>query len=197
MTSETTLTFLEQLRSETSVSHRNLENLPVSISIVNPNITVAEYAHYLQLMHAVIAETESEIFCKIAPVVTDIESRRKLGLIEDDLSAIGYCVKEFPTVMGNMDDRSVAFAMGVMYTIEGSTLGGRFILKNIDSALGFGENHGARFFFGYGNHTGRYWKDFLNRLDTVAGSPDNKNEIISGARYAFDAIYKHFAAHPL
>jgi heme oxygenase len=197
MTNETTTNaFLDELRSKTHESHQKLERLPVSASITNPNISVLQYARYLQLMHAVIAETESYIFPKVAAIVPDIESRAKLRLIENDLVAIGADIKKFSAVF-DVQERSTAFALGMMYTVEGSTLGGRFILKNIESVLGFDQNNGAQFFFGYGNRTGLFWKNFLGCLDSAASEIENPAEIIAGAQYAFDAIYEHFLAHPL
>lgn len=185
-----TLTFLDQLRSQTRNAHTRLESLPVSASITSNNISILDYAHYLQLMHAVILETENKIFPVLSGVITDIDERRKLQWIENDLQQIGSGPKSFGTVFKT--ELSLPFALGVMYTVEGSTMGGRYILKNIESVLGLNENQGAKYFAGYGHATGKFWKNFLNFLTDYESQTGNTNEIIAGAQYAFEAIHNHF-----
>ncbi|AWI25629.1 biliverdin-producing heme oxygenase [Flavobacterium pallidum] len=185
--------FLHQLRSRTADSHKRLEELPVSTSITSPNITKASYAHYLQLMGAVIHQTESAIFPKLAHAVPDIDNRHKSKSIIADLKFMGYDLKSFPPPFTKNID-SEAFALGIMYVVEGSTLGGRFILKNIQQALGF-EQEGTQYFSGYGNKTGSSWKHFLDALTSYEAKNGHMEEIIKGADYAFTAIYDHLKSH--
>ncbi len=185
-----TLTFLDQLRSQTRDAHTQLESLPVSASITSDTISAAAYAHYLQLMHTVISETEDKIFGLLGAILPDLEERRKRQWIESDLQHLEFAPKKFGEVFKT--EISVPFALGVMYTVEGSTMGGRYILKNIESALGLSENQGAQYFAGYGHATGKFWKNFLNSLTDYESQTGNTNEIIAGARYAFDAIHNHF-----
>ncbi|WP_278009613.1 biliverdin-producing heme oxygenase [Flavobacterium gyeonganense] len=79
-----------------------------------------------------------------------------------------------------------------MYVIEGSTLGGRYILKNITTIAGLDKGQGVSYFNGYGEKTGNYWKSFLIFLEEYEQSYNCGNTIIEGAIYAFDSIHKHF-----
>lgn len=92
---------------------------------------------------------------------------------------------------------SVPFAIGIMYVVEGSTLGGRFILKNIQDALGYDETNGASYFAGYGNKTGSHWKKFLKELTDFEKQTNLENEIINGADYGFRIIYEHLSVNSL
>lgn len=195
MTDTTTASFLENLRSGTNDSHKKLESLPVSASILSQNLSIGGYAHYLKLMRDVVVATEDTVFPILAAVVPDLEQRRKSALLGKDLDTIGNTDHQIRTVF-NDGNFSVAFALGIMYTVEGSSLGGRFILKNINAVLGFDENKGAQYFAGYGNHTGSYWKNFLNILMQYEQQNGSGDEIIAGAQYAFDRIYDHFEQHP-
>lgn len=76
--------------------------------------------------------------------------------------------------------------------VEGSTLGGRFILKNVSKVLQLSEEQGVSYFNGYGEKTGSFWKNFLAFLSEYEQEHNCGNEIIEGAVYAFDSIYKHF-----
>lgn len=187
-----TETFLERLRSVTAPSHEHLESLPVSVSIMKPEVTKAEYALYLDLMHDVVKDTETNVFPIIADIVPDIDERRKTAQLESDLALLGHAKTGFSTPITGGKTITPAFAMGIMYVVEGSSLGGRVILKNIKTALGFDEAEGAQYFGGYGPVTGSHWKSFLDVLVNFENTNNNEDEIIAGANYAFDAIAAHF-----
>jgi len=188
-------TFLDQLRAKTTDSHTNLEQLPVSISITSPDITNASYAHYLDLMYDVINQLETSIYPVISPIVTDLDSRMKLHLIEKDLVTLNHTKAHFSTPFGDEAKlHSLPFAMGIMYVVEGSTLGGRYILKNIEAVLKLDDTNGALYFAGYGNKTGSTWKNFLNVLTAYEQENDCGDEIIAGADFAFQSIHNHFLA---
>lgn len=189
----TTISFLDHLRARTADSHKNLESLPVSISITSPDVTAEAYARYLNLMHDVIKDTEDHIFPLLQNIFPDLEERRKLPLINTDLNFLNYTKTTFSNPFTNETSKfSVPFAMGILYVVEGSSLGGRFILKNLQSVLGYDEN-GVAYFNGYGNKTGSSWKNFLNILTSYEAANNNGDEIVAGADFAFNAIRQHFS----
>ena len=175
-------------------SHKKLENLPVSVSILSPEVTVESYTHYLGLMHDVVADAEANIFPALNNLVPDLHARNKRMQLEADLVHSGTAKPDFKKVFcsGNFSE---PFALGVLYVIEGSSLGGRFILNNISSTLGFDADNGARYFSGYGNKTGQMWKSFLQTLTDYEARAGNSDEIIAGADYAFRAIHEHFSLY--
>lgn len=188
-----TQTFLNRLKTKTSVAHTNLEQLPVSVSIINPNVTNDEYVHYLNLMHDVVKQAEEEIFPALSAFIPDVKERNKTFLIEDDFKTLGFTKTQIKRPFENTASISPAFAMGILYVVEGSSLGGRIILKNINNALGHTEDKGAAYFAGYGNNTGSKWKSFLNSLTAYEAKNNNDKEIIAGAEYAFKTISRHFS----
>jgi len=186
--------FLEKLRFATTQSHTNLEALPVSVSIMNPAVTDAEYGLYLGLMHDVVKDAEENIFPLVHNAMPELDIHPKAHFINADLKTLGFvpAANAATPLSGSLNDISVAFALGVMYVIEGSSLGGRVILKNINTALGHNEASGARYFAGYGGQTGSHWKSFLGQLIQYENDTKSEDEIIAGANYAFDAISRHF-----
>ncbi|HEU4496032.1 MAG TPA: biliverdin-producing heme oxygenase [Flavobacterium sp.] len=190
------ISFLNNLREKTSRLHKELEALPISKSVVDPEITLPDYKKYLSLMHDVVKNFEQQVYPMLLHEVPDIEERRKASLLWNDLKYAG-AAKESDARQLEMKVASVPFAMGMMYVIEGSTLGGRFILKNIQENLGFDENHGASYLSGYGNKTGSCWKKFLNYLTDFEHDTDHEEEIIAGADYAFSLIFKHLSENSI
>lgn len=190
----TTATFLENLRSTTSQSHTNLEALPISASIMNPEVTNYEYALYLNLMHDLVKDAEENIFPTISEIVTDLNDRNKTHLLEQDLKSLGVVKdRDIKPLSESLSAPSKGFAMGIFYVIEGSSLGGRVILKNINTVLGHDIENGAAYFGGYGGQTGSYWKNFLSMLTQYEAENNNADQIIAGADYAFNAISRHFS----
>jgi len=86
--------------------------------------------------------------------------------------------------------------MGILYVIEGSTLGGRVIYKNIHQNLELDADSGAAYFSGYGELTEPLWKGFMAELVAYEQINNTGDEIIAGANHAFNAIHKHFQEKP-
>jgi heme oxygenase (biliverdin-IX-beta and delta-forming) len=185
-------TFLDNLRSSTQESHKKLESLPLSAAIVSEKLSISDYSLYLQRMSDIIHQTEEVVFPKLQDIIPDLEERKKLPLLSSDFNTLNVSKTAFkkPFHLGN---HSVAFALGIMYVVEGSTLGGRFIMRNVGSALGFDENNGACYFAGYGNKSGNYWKNFLAALTQYEQENNCADEILAGADFAFTEIYTHLS----
>lgn len=188
-------TFLEKLREVTAPSHQALENLEISRKIISPEVTKSDYAEYLMYMHDVVEDIEKNIFPVLAPYIPDINSRKRIHLIENDLQNMGVEYKTgIKPVTAEGFRNNTAFAFGAMYVVEGSTLGGRFIYKNINTILQYNENTGASYFAGYGNTTGSHWKQFLEAFTTYAADNTNAvSEMIAGATHTFNAIKKYLS----
>ena len=186
-----TVDFLDNLKNQTATAHKKLESLPVSASILSPQMKIVDYCLYLSLMFDVHYSTQEIIFPLLKNHITDLSEREKTQLIEKDLSFLKYTKHDTVSVFSKQDI-DVPFALGIMYVIEGSTLGGRFILKNIETIPGLDQQEGVSYFTGYGNKTGSYWKTFLNQLTAYEQQHNCQAEIIQGAVYAFDSIYNHF-----
>lgn len=185
--------FLEKLRNATSQSHTYLESLPVSVSIMKPDVSNKEYGHYLSLMHDVVTDAEDNIFPALQHIITDLDERAKKHFLEQDLQSLGIASDpNSKPLSASLDSISTGFALGIMYVVEGSSLGGRVIYKNINAVLGHDAENGARYFAGYGAQTGSHWKKFLDALIQYEAENGCGNDIIAGAEYAFNAISAHF-----
>jgi heme oxygenase (biliverdin-IX-beta and delta-forming) len=55
-------------------------------------------------------------------------------------------------------------ALGSLYVMEGSTLGGRIIRRNVERCLGDDGRASCSYFNGYGSETSAMWLSFLARL---------------------------------
>ena len=82
--------------------------------------------------------------------------------------------------------RNAAEALGSLYVMEGSTLGGRVIERNVKRCLGLDAQHGCTYFAGYGMHTGTMWRSFLTQLDQAPAV--DAEQIADGATATFECL---------
>jgi len=106
----------------------------------------------------------------------EFDARRKTPALERDAAALNA---------DTPDDASLTMpagrceALGFLYVLEGSTLGGRVIDKQL--RLRGLSPKGLTFFQGYGDATGERWKAFCAVLERA----DDKAAAARGARSAF------------
>lgn len=184
------VSFLDKLRLSTSPLHKQLESVPLSQVIVSPEITVQKYAEYLLVMECIVRDVEAKVYPVVSNFISDINQRKKLSSIQDDLKVLGFSVLNETTEFDA--DFEIPFALGIVYVIEGSTLGGRVILKNIEKQLDFNADNGAKYFSGYKENTGSLWKSFLFDMVQYEQEHDCGDAIIEGANFAFGIIHKRF-----
>ena len=185
--------FLTVLRNATSQQHTQLESTDLSKKLLSDFVTTGDYKNYLLKMKDIIAYCEEAIFLLVENVITDINSRRKLALIQHDLACLQADVNASNLFQPIKKDITTPYALGFMYVVEGSTLGGRIILKHLKAKLGISEEECGTFFAGYKASTGIRWKDFLHALTLYTSQNNDANEIIEGAKDAFQSIYNYFS----
>jgi heme oxygenase (biliverdin-IX-beta and delta-forming) len=178
--------FLTSLRNATDPEHKALEALPLSLAIVSPQLNEEQYTEYLRCMAVTHSTIEKLVFPLLGQVVTDIQGRSKTGALRNDLQLLGT---DFPVKEADTDGfvATPAFALGVFYVAEGSTLGGRVILKNLQKVLTGSAAGATEFFEGYGDQTGPKWKQFISDLTAFEEkcTPDESSHIIEGAKFGF------------
>ena len=117
-------------------------------------------------------------------IVPDLPQRRRVEAIESDLRALGV---EPLAPMPAPRALTAAEALGALYVIEGSTLGGQIILRSLQGT-DF-EALATRFFNAYGPRTGAMWKEFCAALEAFGA--DRQHEIpsvLAGARRCYGAF---------
>ena len=80
-------------------------------------------------------------------------------------------------------------ALGALYVMEGSTLGGVYIVKMIQKKLSGKENI-FHFFSGYGDRNPLMWNRFKNALDHSTADEEEIALILSGAEDTFHKFYE-------
>ena len=176
------------LRNTTTQVHKDLEAMPVSKIIMSPELTVAGYIDYLCKVYAIHHSIENSVFPVLVETVTDVEKRKKIELIIHDLKTLETRIPVVDSFLDADFRGNVPFCMGMLYVSEGSTLGGQYILKNIQKVLGGQAADATTFLNAYGPRTGSMWKAFTDILSTYdeSLSEAEMKEVAAGAVYGFE-----------
>lgn len=189
-TSQAETSRTKRLKAATRGAHEALDTF---ITTAKPFESRSNFAKYVQSQylfhHDVDAFYQNERLHRLLP---DLQGRRRLGLIEQDLVDLETSVPtpgevHFHDAPATFD---VAQAMGWLYVVEGSNLGAAFLLKDA-AKLGLDETFGARHLAGAPEGRGLHWRTFVAALDAIDLSEDEEYRVIAGAEAAFHAVHKH------
>jgi len=168
------------LRLETAAAHRAVE---AAAGLPGRVITVADYAACLTRFFRLFAPLEAAIggFRGWEDFGIDLPARRRTPALLADLRALGRA----PPAPAPVQIAGFAAALGALYVLEGSALGGKSLAQAFTRQLP--EIAGAtRFFNGTGRQTGEMWQDFRAALDLYGNrNPAARPAVIAGAVAVF------------
>lgn len=190
--------FQRSIKEETAELHVMLESLPLLTAMVSPGVTAFQYYCYLVLMKRISEVYETRVLPVLTGIIPGPAPESSSEQIAMDLLHIDQTLprekvaRDFEIPSHKL---SVPFALGFMYVMEGSKLGGKVIFKHIHRSLGYTESSGAGYLAGYGAGTSGHWKNFLLLLSAYAVENDCEEEIIEGAMFAFSSIHEYFVSN--
>jgi len=170
------------LREGTLACHQSLE---ARLPFFDANFDTAAYRRLLQAYYGFHAPLEACLGAYQEP------QRAKTPALTQDLQALTLSAREIdtlPVCQALPAIRDEASALGVMYVLEGSTLGGQVLKRAMAERLGLGPTSGAGFLDVYGALTGRYWRDFLDRLGQASTAPAAQAATVQAAVDTFECF---------
>jgi heme oxygenase len=152
-----------QLRDATHHQHVQLNQHPLLNGLMQADYPLQRYQTvllaYAQLYQAL--ESEIDDFLARNSLEFDYHSRRKSPAIQQDLAHFSDLPQLTNAELKLPSLNDIGEWVGMLYVIEGSTLGGQHIARGLEKHLGLSQSAGARFFYGYGEQTQRLWQDFI------------------------------------
>jgi heme oxygenase len=171
---------LQALRLETRPAHDQLEQNAFNQQLNAGTITEAATAHFLVKMHGFLAPYEARLRAQNLGPEWEIDARQRAHLLLEDLQKPAAELEICPYMPPLTTWPQL---LGAMYVIEGSTLGGQVIARQLAKA-----NIPLRLYFsGYGERTGTLWKVFCHLLAQEA-TPENQAEIVQSASLTFQKL---------
>ena len=179
---------LHQVRAATAVQHRTLE---ARLPLTSPDLDQCTYARIIEAYYGFHAPLHDQI-AKFSGASADPE-RHKIPALIKDLYALGLNgeqINALPLCTRLPAIDSDAQLLGVMYVMEGATLGGQVLRRLIAARLGIDADSGGEFLDVYGRDTGRLWKAFLKQL-AAFDHPAYNSDVVDAACETF-ACFEHW-----
>lgn len=186
----TASTILNRLKDETTPMHQHIEENEYATAIMTNRLTMDKYKEYLVKFHGFIKPLEEKLLVvEQAPgsVLSD-PLRNKTSWLEHDLRALGMdqsAIDNLPQCAALPDLSTRARALGCLYVLEGSTLGGQMITKKLSQYLPIDPEVNGRYFNSYGANTRDRWQAFRQELQAEADNADKEAQMIEAARETF------------
>lgn len=187
--SDTSPELLQALRDATREQHVGLEK---RMPFFSPLLDAELYLRLLQAYYGFYQPLEDALAaCTFVPAEIVPRERIKTPMIVKDLLALGMteaAIHRLPQCRDLPVIDSPGACLGVIYVLEGATLGGQVLRREVQARLGLDEHGGAAFLDVYGAATGPRWKAFLTHLDSLPPEP----LFIQAAAHAADSTFACF-----
>ncbi|NCD69302.1 biliverdin-producing heme oxygenase [Mucilaginibacter agri] len=165
----------ENLKEQTLANHQQLEKKLVGQ--IKGLTSKEDYIKLLQLFYGYFGGLEERINLFIDQnIIPDHANRRKTESIAADITELGGTPADKAINNDLPEINNAQQALGALYVIEGSTLGGSIISKMISGRLGL--QNGLSFFNSYGDNTHQMWAVFKNILN---GQPAESQPVVVDA----------------
>lgn len=177
----------DKLREATHAMHVQLNHLPLLKGLMEADYTIENYHKLLEAYALLYQDLELKItrFITEHGVDIDYDSRLKAPLIYQDLAYLSRPASPIQLML-SPDINSIGALIGVLYVVEGSTLGGQHIARALEKHHGLTEANGARFFYGYGEATPSKWVEFISYIESIADQPEECAKAIDNALKTFE-----------
>jgi heme oxygenase len=179
-----------RLRAETSDVHQQLED---SLDLLGGTLDRCRLITLLERFYGFHALLEPGLERHIDSTL--LSGRPKLHLIEKDLVALGVThdtIERLPLCDTAAELAADACsAMGALYVMEGSTLGGKIITRALRQTQAW-PAAGLHYFDPYASRMGIMWNEYRAHLATMS-SPGGDTRIIAGARSTFTTLLEWLA----
>ena len=147
---------LQRLKQATRERHAALE---IQLPLMQPDLSLAAYRRFVARFLGYYAPLEAAMlplpwWQQLGLTYSD---RRKSPRLEQDLLALGMgpnSVQQLAQCLDLPPLESLPQLLGCLYVVEGATLGGQIITRQLHTTLGLTASTGVSFFSGYGEHTG-------------------------------------------
>ena len=192
------------LRLATAPIHDAVERLPGMLRLMGPDVTMADYHRFLLRLGRLYGSLEPACYAVLeapgatlpdgpgsAPSSAGLRLRPKYPAIAADLAANGLSQPPFDLALDA--PLGLDTALGALYILEGSSLGGRVIARHLRRHLG-DPLPGEHFFQFHEDHAAADWKAFgLALADLAAAGLIDPEAVIAAARGVFTTIYETLA----
>ena len=192
------MSIMSRLKAETDELHRMAEGRELQRRLAKGTVTREQYASFLAQMYLVhqglerrLAEVHGE-HRAFEAVLRDYHQREPQ--LHDDLAFLGADASRIePTrrtrrLLGEIDGDEPLALLGMLYVLEGSTNGSRFIAAALQRSQGLEPGPGLSYLDPHGELQRDRWLQFKQDMDAVGFTEAESAVLVRSAQTMFEAI---------
>jgi heme oxygenase len=176
------MTALSQLRAATGGLHQEVER---RLDLVRQLSSMARRRRIVERFYGLHAGAELALWPRLVRLDgLDLEQRRRTTWLRRDLTSLGSNTDGLP-LCAVAPPASAEEALGFLYVLEGSTLGGKIVRRAVEGQGA--EMTGLRFLSPYGAATGERWRALVEVIEAVgAAAPGAIDGLVMGGVRGFE-----------
>jgi len=176
-----------RLRDATAPLHNQLNQQPLLAALLGKELPLADYQQLLGIYYSLYHQLEAAIkrYLNQQPIDFDYQPRYKTPLLLNDLSYWHLTPEPLRCQIVLPEITSLGQLLGILYVLEGSTLGANFIAQHLKLSYGYTRSTGSDFFSGYGEQTQSHWQSFISYINGYSDQTDLATAAIDSACLSF------------
>ena len=175
----------EKLKQQTQKFHDRLESLMHVNAVMDKTLTFEQYKKNIFINFLAHDKLENFLFGALSQGLKEelhVNQRRKLAALKQDIISLHLEEVEFNYDVELPHPVNDAYVLGALYVLEGATLGGQVIAKQVQSSR-LNDLVPFNYYHVYGSNVGAYWKSFVNVLNNLP--EDDHKYATAGAMMVF------------
>ncbi|WP_371227443.1 biliverdin-producing heme oxygenase [Roseovarius sp. 2305UL8-3] len=182
------------LRGETRESHENLHHHSSFVALFDGTLDLDDYRLLAQRLHGFYAPLDAAIQRVIAETLTETacyDHVSRSDFLAQDLRDLGFSdqqINDTPQCPNLSEIVTTTSLGGVLYVIEGATLGGAQIDRAAAKLLTHDQPDGRRYWAWCRSHGKQRWSAMIRYLETKPAHGDVLDQLTAGALDTFQAF---------
>lgn len=175
---------LHQVKEHTAGSHAHFEER-LGRHLFTSTLAPEQYSSVLSAFYRAYKTLETVLLAsKLVPDL--LPNRAKSIRLRQDLDGLRRAIPDALDLGQVPAPATRGYALGMMYVMEGATLGGKYIAHQLGKYDWISAERNLNFFNSYGEQRAIMWKEFTNIVENYAEShPQESKDILEGAEATF------------
>jgi heme oxygenase len=193
---------MDRLRSETRPHHDKAEQNGFGVMVMEGGLQMPHYVEHLAAWQSILCHLEGALRSCDDEVVSETwhEGLVKEEILSRDLEQLApegvslseetkQAVQAFSEYVDHLTKETPRGLLGVLYVLEGSTMGGSVMKSRIANQLQLTVEEPGLLYYGcYGNHVGAQFKKFRVRMGGAVDGSGSEELILIAAGRTFDLV---------
>jgi len=187
---EPPVTVMDALKEATRDAHERTEQHSLMGRMMQSPMDREVYTAVLRCFLSFVRPLEARLDASVdwAALGLDHHARHKTPWLEHDLELLGIDPAAVPDAPETPAPAGLGESLGCRYVLEGSTLGGQYIVKHLRKELPGELREAVAYFDGYGGETGSKWKAFRAFGNRICTDPAGIDAACKAANGTFEAL---------